>query len=66
MAQTKEGAKKQAQTIKKIYGSNFWSKIGKEGGSVSGIKKGTATFSREKLQAMSAKGCRISKRTKKS
>lgn len=32
MAQTKSGAKKQSDTIKKKYGENYWKEIGKKGG----------------------------------
>lgn len=63
MAGTKEGGKKAAATNKAKYGSEFYSKIGAQGG-----KNGhTGGFfaNRELARAAGARGGRISRRTKK-
>ncbi len=62
MAGTKAGGNAAALTIKKKYGSDFYAKIGAEGG-----KKGhTGGFfaNRELARAAGARGGRISRRTK--
>ncbi|HET8991813.1 MAG TPA: hypothetical protein VFN31_02145 [Candidatus Saccharimonadales bacterium] len=63
MAGTKAGGKAAAETNKKKYGSDFYAKIGAQGG-----KKGhTGGFyvNRDLARAAGARGGRISRRTKK-
>ncbi len=42
MSGTKEGGVKAAETNKRDHGENFYSKIGKIGGAVKGVRKGFA------------------------
>jgi uncharacterized protein len=63
MAGTKNGGRAAAETNKKKYGSDFYARIGREGG-----KKGhTGGFAanRELARIAGQKGGRISRRTKK-
>lgn len=63
MGNTKEGAKKAAQTNKERHGKDFYKRIGSLGGSRTG-NKGFA-LNRELARVAGAKGGQISKRTKK-
>lgn len=63
MAGTKAGGIKAARTNKLTHGEDFYKRIGKKGGSKTGIVKGFA-FDRELARAAGAKGGRISRRGK--
>lgn len=65
MSGSKIGGAKAAKTNKAKYGDNFYSVIGRQGGSVTGIKKGFALMTPEARAAAGRKGGTISKRTKK-
>ena len=63
MAGTRNGGKQAAQTNKKLYGADFYARIGAKGG-----KRGhTGGFyaNRELARKAGAKGGRISRRSKK-
>lgn len=63
MAGTKKGGQAAAATNKKKYGSDFYARIGREGG-----KRGTTGgfyANRELARSAGAKGGRISRRSKK-
>lgn len=64
MVGTKSGGKKAAKTNIEVHGSDFYSRIGKLGGSKTGILKGFATMSKEKRSEAGRKGGKISKRGK--
>lgn len=63
MAGTKAGGKKAAQTNKTRHGADFYAKIGRKGGSVTGTKGGFAA-NPELARIAGAKGGRISRRGK--
>lgn len=70
MAQTKDGASKMMQTIVRKYGltDDGRSKMHTEAGALGGkakVPKGFALMDKQKLVEASAKGGRISRRTKK-
>jgi hypothetical protein len=61
---TKEGGRNAARSNKDRYGMDYYSQIGIKGGSVKGIKKGFATFSKEKISAAGRKGGYVSSRSR--
>jgi uncharacterized protein len=63
MAGTKTGGKAAAETNKKKYGSDFYARIGREGGKLG--RTGGFFANRELARAAGQKGGRISRRTKK-
>lgn len=63
MAGTKAGAKKASETMKKIYGNNWYCKIGSIGGKAH-VDKGFACMPYEKRSEAGRKGGSISKRGK--
>lgn len=75
MAQTKEGALKQRETILEKYGENYWKEMGRLGGQVKSPRKGFGTDNRTLLDKMLGKekravvagrrGGAISKRTRR-
>lgn len=65
MAGTKIGGQKAAQTNKTRHGSDFYAKIGRKGGSVTGTKGGFAS-NLELARIAGAKGGKISRRRKAS
>lgn len=64
MAGTREGGFKTAQTNKAKFGEDYYKKIGKEGGQVTGVMKGFAV-NRELAVKAGRKGGTISKRGSK-
>lgn len=64
MSGTKQSAVQAAITNKKKYGNDFYANIGRKGGRKTGVKKGFATMSHDRLREVSAKGGSPSKRTK--
>jgi hypothetical protein len=64
MAGTIAGGKHAAETNKRLYGADFYAKIGAMGGKKG--KTGGFYANRELARIAGAKGGRISKRTKKS
>jgi len=68
MAGTKEGGALCAETNKAKYGEDYYQRIGRMGGSTKGDYthlKGFASFDKDKHREASARGGRISRRTKK-
>lgn len=65
MAGTKAGGLAAAATNKAIYGDDFYTKIGSEGGKKR-VPKGFATMDRKKHIKASVKGGKISRRGKAS
>ena len=63
MAGTKAGGKAAADTNKKKYGSDFYSKIGAKGGKLG--KTGGFYANRELAREAGRRGGRVSRRTKK-
>lgn len=61
MAQTKEGGRKQSQTIRQKYGQDFWAKAGAIGGKKK-VPKGFAMFTPEKRSEAGRKGGSRSRR----
>lgn len=61
MAGTKSGGKLTAETNKSKYGEDYYRKIGAVGGKRK-VKKGFATFDTERLQEISRRGGKVSKR----
>ena len=64
MSGTKAGGKLASETNRKNHGEDFYSKIGKMGGSVSGIKKGFALMPKERVSEIGKKGGTISRRNR--
>ncbi|MBO7732221.1 MAG: hypothetical protein J6S67_06705 [Methanobrevibacter sp.] len=64
MSGTLEGGRKAAIMNKKLHGEDFYKRIGKMGGSVSGIEKGFA-LNHKLARIAGAMGGRISKRKAK-
>lgn len=62
MSGTKKGGFKAADTNKKLYGKDFYKKIGAVGGKKTGVKKGFAA-NPELAREAGKKGGRKSKRT---
>ena len=63
MAGTKAGGQKAATTNKTRHGKDFYAKIGRKGGSVTGTKGGFAA-NPELARIAGAKGGRVSRRSK--
>lgn len=61
MAGTKIGGAKAAQTARERYGDDYYARIGRKGGSVSGIAKGFA-LNPEKAAEAGRRGGKVSKR----
>lgn len=64
MAGTKLGGAKASETNKRLYGADFYQRIGQEGG-VKRVPKGFALMDRAKVQEAGRKGGTRSKRNKK-
>ena len=64
MTGTKAGGLKTAKTNKLIHGEDYYQRIGRTGGSKSGIKKGFALMDPERIKACGHKGGSISRRGK--
>jgi len=62
MAGTKQGGKEAAKTNKKLYGKDFYAKIGAKGGKASNT--GGFAANRELARIAGAKGGRLSRRSK--
>lgn len=70
MAGTKEGAAKMRETVRRIYGDNYWKNLGKKGGAVKGKASGFASQRKgadgltgpERARIVGAKGGAKSKR----
>lgn len=63
MAGTQAGGKAASQTNKKRYGADFYSRIGRKGGAVTGVEKGFRA-NRKLASIAGRKGGLISKRKK--
>lgn len=62
MAGTKDGGKAAAASNMRLYGSDYYRRIGSIGGKVRGVRKGFAVISREAHAAASKKGGTVSRR----
>ena len=60
MSQTKEGARKAAESIKARYGDDWYENIGRKGGAKR-VRKGFAAMPKEKVRAAGMKGGAISR-----
>lgn len=63
MAGTKAGGAKASETNKRLYGADFYQRIGQEGG-VRRVPKGFALMDKAKVREAGRKGGTISKRNK--
>jgi general stress protein YciG len=64
MAGTKEGGRKAAAKNKEIYGEDFYKRIGRAGGSVTGVEKGFSLMTIEERAELGRRGGKKSKRGK--
>ena len=64
MTGTKAGGLKTAKTNKLIHGEDYYQRIGRKGGSKTGIKKGFALMDKERIKECGHKGGSISRRRK--
>ncbi len=61
MSGNKQGGLRAAATNKERHGKDYYARLGKQGGSIKGLKKGFAAMDKDKVRAAGAKGGKLSR-----